>query len=81
MIQLATVKGKTVIVPNIVKRYTILSWNNNGWNIHGYNLFTTPECAIQEFYRMWENRKEEDRPACFKVLEMELEIPFISKNK
>lgn len=81
MIQLATVKGKTVIVPNIVKRYTILYWTNNGWNIHGYNLFTTPESGIQDFYRVWENRREEGRPLCFKVIEMDLEIPFIPKNK
>ena len=81
MQQLETIKGKTVIVPNIVKRYSILYYDHIGWNISSNNLYTTPEDAIQQFFSWQEGIKDgEYKAKYYKVFEMELEIPFIPKD-
>jgi hypothetical protein len=81
MQQLETIKGKTVIIPNIVKRYTILYYEWNGWKSHGINLYTTPESAVQDFFKCQESISEKKyRAEYYKVFEVDLEIPFVPKS-
>ena len=79
MQQLETIKGKTIIVPQIVKRYLIAYYDNLGWR--GSNEFhSTPESAIQRFISWQEQIKDEEyRAKYYKVIEIELEIPFVPK--
>ena len=81
MQQLETIKGKTIVVPNIVKRYAILSYDWQGWKISSVDLHTTPESALQNFLTWQESIKDEMyRAKYYKVFEVELEIPFVPKN-
>ena len=49
MQQLETTKGKSVVIPRLVKRYTILCYREgSGWQT-GYALHTTPESALEQF--------------------------------
>jgi hypothetical protein len=81
MQQLETVKGKTIIVPNIVKRYSVLYYDYNGWRISNNNLHTTPEDALQSFFGWQESISEEKyRAKYYKIFEVELEIPFVPKT-
>lgn len=82
MQQLETVKGLTVVIPNIVKRYTVLYYDKNrqGWCVSGHQLDVSPEAAVQSFFNWQETIKDEQyRAQYYKVFEVELEIPFIPK--
>jgi hypothetical protein len=80
MQQLETIKGQTVIVPQIVKRYLIAFYDYSGWKC--VNEFdSTPENAIQKFISWQEQIKDEEyRAKYYKVIEVELEIPFVPKE-
>jgi hypothetical protein len=81
MQQLETIKGKTIIIPNIVKRYSVLYYDYNGWTISNSNLYTTPEDALQSFFNWQETISDEKyRAKFYKIFEVELEIPFIPKS-
>lgn len=81
MEQLTQIKGKEIVVPRLVKRYLILAYYNyGGWSAN-YMLYTTPESAVQSFVSCQEELSEESRPLYYKVLEVEVEIPFVPKNK
>lgn len=78
MEQLETIKGKSIVIPKIVKRYSILYYDFQGWRIANNNLQTTPESAIEDFFRWQEGIKDEKyRAKYYKVFELDLEIPFI----
>ena len=80
MEQLETIKGKSITIPKIVKRYAVLYYDNNGWKIYGFELYTTPESALERFYNLQESIKEENyRAKYYKIVEVDLEIPFIPK--
>jgi hypothetical protein len=80
MQQLETIKGQTIIVPQIVKRYLIAFYDYSGWKIYS-DFNSTPENAIQRFISWQEKIKDEDyRAKYYKVIEVELEIPFVPKE-
>lgn len=81
MEQLQTIKGKSIVVPHLVNRYSILYYDYSGWKSYGINLFTTPESAISDFFKWQETIKQEEyRAKYYKVFEVELEIPFIPQS-
>jgi len=80
MQQLETTKGKTVVIPNVIKRYTILYYDINGWKVSSHELRTTPEDAVQSFFNWQESiSNEKYRAKYYKIFEVELEIPFVPK--
>lgn len=79
MTQLETIKGKTIEVPRYVNRYLILSYDVNfGWKSE-MELFTNPESAIQHFIER-QNKYKNENIKYYKVLEVEVEIPFVPKS-
>lgn len=79
MQQLETTKGKSVVIPRLVKRYTILCYREgSGWQT-GYALHTTPESALEQFLDT-QNRYTDKNIKFYKVFEVELEIPFVPKE-
>jgi hypothetical protein len=45
---------------------------------HGINLHTTPESAVQDFFKWQESITDKKyRAEYYKVFEVELEIPFV----
>ena len=80
MEQLQTIKGKSITIPRMVKRYIVLYYDFSGWKTANNNLSTTPEDEIQSFFNWQETIKDEQyRAKYYKVFEMELEIPFVPK--
>lgn len=83
MEQLETIKGKSVVIPKISKRYIIVYYNYSGWTFfHGIsNFYVNPESALESFFE-WAGKITEDRvkPKYYKIIELELEIPFIPKE-
>ncbi len=78
MEQLQIIKGKSITIPRMVKRYIVLYYDFSGWKTANNNLHTTPEDAIQSFFNWQESIKDEQyRAKYYKVFEMELEIPFV----
>jgi hypothetical protein len=79
MQQLETTKGKSIIVPQIVKRYLIAYYDYSGWK-PSHIFEVNPENAIQSFITWQEQIKNEEyRAKYYKVIEVELEIPFVPK--
>ena len=79
MTQLETIKGKSIEIPRYVNRYLILVYrDNSGWTSE-INLFTNPESAIQNFMDR-QNKYTDISIKYYKVVELEVEIPFVSKS-
>ena len=77
MEQLETTKGKSVIIPRMVNRYIIFYYNSQGWQIN-FSIHTTPESAVQRFIER-QNKYPNENIKYYKVIEVELEIPFVPK--
>ena len=76
MEELKITKGKSVTIPKIVNRYIIMFYDINlGWQSDS-GSFTTPESAIQNFIER-QNRYKNENIKYYKVIEVELEIPFV----
>ena len=72
MKRIEDIKGKIVEIPEVVKRYVVATWSNSGWRIwNGYNLFTTPEDAVQDLLQSQSRDIE-----YYTVVELELKIPI-----
>lgn len=71
MKRLEMIKGEIVQIPEKVKRYAAVVWNDTeGWSIwNGYRLFTTPEDAAQD---LLQSAPKNDYYA---IVEMNLQIP------
>lgn len=81
MEQLETIKGKSITLPRMVKRYCIAYYDYTGWKISNNHLYVSPEDAIQSFISWQEGISDEKyRAKYYKVFEMELEIPFVPKK-
>ena len=79
MEQLETTKGKSVVIPRLVNRYIIMFYEiNMGWRTE-FEVYTTPESAIQNFIER-QNKYPNENVKYYKVIEVELEIPFIPKS-
>jgi hypothetical protein len=80
MTQLEIIKGKTIEIPRYVNRYLILVYRtNSGWT-SDINLFTNPESAIQNFMDR-QNKYTDINIKYYKVVELEVEIPFVPETK
>lgn len=78
MEQLETTKGKSIVIPRLVNRYIIMFYEiNMGWRTE-FNVYTNPESAIQDFIER-QNRYPNENIKYYKVIEVELEIPFVAK--
>jgi hypothetical protein len=78
MTQLETIKGKSIEIPRYVNRYLILVYrDSSGWTSE-INLFTNPESAIQNFMDR-QNKYTDISIKYYKVVELEVEIPFVPK--
>lgn len=76
MEQLETIKGKSVVIPRLVNRYLLAYYDlSQGW-LSDSNFYTTPESAIQNFIDR-QNRYKNENIKYYKVIEVELEIPFV----
>lgn len=83
MEQLETIKGKSVVIPKIAKRYLVIYYNYFGWRVFdGFNNFhVNPESALEPFYEWASKIKEENvKPKYYKIIELDLEIPFIPQS-
>ena len=79
MEQLETIKGKSVVIPRLVNRYVIFYYDvNQGWQTT-FPLHTTPESAVQQFIDE-QSKYPNKNVKYYKVIEVELEIPFIPKS-
>ena len=80
MEQLQPIKGKSITIPKMVKRF-IIAYYKDGWKIYTIIPHVNPEGALEEFYR-WQEQitSEYYRAEYYKVIEIELEIPFIPKK-
>lgn len=79
MEQLETTKGKSVVIPKIVNRYILLYYDlNMGWT-QDYQIWVNPESAIQYFMEK-QNKYPNKNIKYYKVIEVELEIPFVPKK-
>jgi hypothetical protein len=80
MQQLEITKGKSVIVPQIAKRYILLYLDNiQGWQTDR-EVFTNPESAIQNFIER-QNKYPNKDIEFYKCIEVDLQIPFVPKNE
>lgn len=83
MEQLEMIKGKSIIIPKMVNRYLIAKYNKNyGWETFG-GFYTTPESALENFYRNQENIKsynQDFKTLYYKIIEIKLEIPIINES-
>jgi hypothetical protein len=76
MQQLEITKGKSVVIPTIVKRYILMVWHKTlGWQCQS-ETFTTPESAIQNLLDR-QNQYYNKDIEFYKCIEVELEIPFV----
>jgi hypothetical protein len=76
MEQLQTIKGRSVTIPKLVNRYLILAYNIHiGWSAYG-NIHATPEGALQAFLEN-QNKYRDENIKYYKLIEVELEIPFV----
>ena len=83
MEQLETIKGKSIVIPKIAKRYIIVYYSYFGWRVFdGYNNFSVnPETALEQFFEWAGKIKEENvKPKYYKVIELDLEIPFVPQS-
>ena len=79
MQQLETIKGKSVVIPRLVNRYIVMYYDVNiGWRCE-FEPYTTPESAMQSFIEKI-NKYSSSKPEYYKVIEVELEIPFIPQS-
>lgn len=79
MQQLETIKGKSVVIPRLVNRYIVMYYDVNiGWRCE-FEPYTTPESAMQSFIERI-NKYSSSKPEYYKVIEVELEIPFVPKS-
>jgi hypothetical protein len=79
MEQLETIKSKSIVIPKLVTRFMILSYDINfGWRGE-CELFTNPESAIQNFMSR-QSQYKNDNIKYYKVVELEVEIPFVPKT-
>jgi len=79
MQQLETTKGKSVVIPKLVNRYIIMFYDISlGWRVE-FEVFTNPESAIQWFIEQ-KSRYVNDNIKFYKVVEVELEVPFVPKT-
>jgi len=79
MEQLETTKGKSVVIPRLVKRYVIFYYDaNQGWQTT-FSIHTTPESAVQQFLEQ-QNKYPNENVKYYKVIEVELEIPFVPQS-
>lgn len=79
MQQLETTKGKSVVIPKLVNRYIIMFYDVSlGWKVE-YEVYTNPESAIQNFIER-QNKYQNENIKYYKVIEVELEIPFAPKT-
>jgi len=79
MEQLETIKGKSIVVPRLVNRYFVMYYDINiGW-MQDYGVYTTPESALQPFIER-QNKHTNINIKYYKVIEVELEIPFVPKQ-
>jgi len=76
MEELKITKGKSYTVPKIVNRYLLMYYDVTfGWQSDS-TVFSTPESAIQNFIER-QNRYPNENIKYYKVIEIELEIPFV----
>lgn len=79
MEQLETIKGKSVVIPRLVNRYLLAFYDlNQGWLSENY-FYTNPESAIQNFIDR-QSKYNNENVKYYKVIEVELEIPFVPKE-
>jgi len=79
MQQLETTKGKSVVIPRLVNRYIVMYYDVNiGWRCE-FEPYTTPESAMQSFIERI-NKYSSQKPEYYKVIEVELEIPFVPQS-
>lgn len=79
MEQLETTKGKSVVIPRLVSRYVIFYYDlNQGWQTT-FPIHTNPESAVQQFIEQ-QNKYPNENIKYYKVIEVELEIPFVPKS-
>ncbi len=79
MQELEQTKAKRITVPTRVSRFAV-AYYYNGWQ-NSYCFHTTPESAIEEFLRGYEDQEKKYLPKFYTVYELELEIPVIIKEK
>jgi hypothetical protein len=78
MEQLETTKGKSVVIPKIVNRYIVMYYDKFiGWKCE-YQVFTTPESATQDYIQR-QDQYPNTNILYYKIVEVELEIPFVPK--
>lgn len=83
MEQLSATKGRNVVIPRFVERYVVMYYTEtDGWSCF-HRTFVTPESAIEDFLRFYKSYKKEDYnyPKFYKVVEISLEIPFITNGE
>jgi len=79
MEQLETTKAKSVVIPRLVNRYVIFYYDvNQGWQTT-FPIYTTPESAVQQFIDQ-QSKYPNENVKYYKVIEVELEIPFVPKS-
>lgn len=80
MEQLEITKGKSVVVPRIINRYMVIHYNTViGWRAD-CEVYATPESALQAFISRCESYPDKNIKF-YKVIEVELEVPFVPKNE
>ena len=79
MQQLETIKGKSVVIPRLVNRYIVMYYDVNiGWRCE-FEPYSTPESSMQSFIERI-NKYSSAKPEYYKVIEVELEIPFVPQS-
>jgi len=80
MEQLEKIKGKSIVIPKMVKRF-LIAYYKDGWKIFTITPHVNPEGALEEFYRWQEKLTDEYFKAeYYKIIEVDFEIPFIPKK-
>lgn len=81
MEQLETTKGKSIVIPKVTKRYFIIYYNYNAWQQY-MGIYATPEQALENFFD-WSKRITTDavKPKFYKIIEVDLEIPFVPTSE
>ena len=81
MEELKMIKGKSVTIPRMVSRYSVVFYTQiNGWQFDNScytGMHTTPESALESFLSGHHVTQEDNdrRPLYYKVIELDLEIP------
>lgn len=81
MEQLQTIKCKSIVVPKVTQRYFVIYYNYNSWQ-QFMGMYNTPEQALEHFFD-WSRKItiENVMPKYYKIIEVDLEIPFVPTSE